>query len=57
MQRCKANTRPNHWDKDGSILYRLSGGDVDGYGATLFVYQELGCKVRNANGALLNINE
>lgn len=44
-------------DKDGSILYRLSGGDVDGYGATLFVYQELGCKVRNANGALLNINE
>lgn len=44
-------------DKDGSILYRLSGGDVDGYGATLFVYQELGCKVRNANGVLLNINE
>lgn len=44
-------------DKDGNILYRLSGGDIDGYGATLFVYQELGCKVRNANGALLNINE
>lgn len=44
-------------DKDGNILYRLSGGDVDGYGATLFVYQELGCKVRNANGVLLNINE
>jgi hypothetical protein len=44
-------------DKDGNILYRLSGGDVDGYGATLFVYQELGCKVRNANGALLNVNE
>lgn len=44
-------------DKDGNILYRLSGGDVDGYGATLFVYQELGTKVRNANGVLLNINE
>jgi hypothetical protein len=44
-------------DKDGSILYRLAGGDQDAYGATLFVYQELGCKVRNANGALLNVNE
>lgn len=44
-------------DKDGNILYRLSGGDVDGYGATLFVYQELGCKARNANGVLLNINQ
>jgi hypothetical protein len=44
-------------DKDGNILYRLSGGDVDGYGATLFIYQELGCKVRNANGILLGINE
>lgn len=44
-------------DKDGNILYRLSGGDVDGYGATLFVYQELGCKVRNCNGALVGINE
>lgn len=44
-------------DKDGNILYRLSGGDVDGYGATLFIYQDLGCKVRNANGVLLGINE
>jgi hypothetical protein len=44
-------------DRDGNALYRLSGGDVDGYGGTLFVYQELGCKVRNANGLLLNINE
>jgi len=44
-------------DKDGNILYRLAGGDQDAYGGTLFVYQELGCKVRNANGLLLNINE
>lgn len=44
-------------DKDGSILYRISGGDVDAYGATLFVYQELGCKVRNANGVLVGVNE
>lgn len=44
-------------DKDGNILYRLGSGDQDGYGATLYVYQELGCKVRNANGVLLNINE
>lgn len=44
-------------DKDGSPLYRLSGGDKDGYGATLFAYQELGVKVRNANGILRGINE
>jgi hypothetical protein len=49
---------PLDWmDKDGSVFYRISGGDVDAYGATLFVYQELGCKVRNQNGALLGINE
>lgn len=44
-------------DQDGNILYRLQGGDADAYGATLFIYQELGCKVRNANGLLQNINE
>jgi hypothetical protein len=49
---------PLDWmDKDGSVFYRMSGGDVDAYGATLFVYQELGCKVRNQNGALLGIKE
>lgn len=49
---------PLDWmDKDGSIFYRLSGGDVDGYGATLFGYLELGCLVRNQNGVLLGINE
>lgn len=48
---------PDWMDKDGNALYRLSSGDVDGYGATFYVYQELGCETRNANGALLNINE
>lgn len=44
-------------DKDGSVFYRMSGGDVDAYGATAFVYQELGCKVRNQNGVIKGINE
>jgi hypothetical protein len=42
-------------DRDGSIFYRLSG--IDGYGATLYVYQELGCHLRNGNGLLRGINE
>ena len=44
-------------EKDGSVFYRISGGDVDAYGATLFVYQELGCKTRNANGVLVGVAE
>lgn len=44
-------------DKDGSVFYRISGGDVDAYGATAFVYQEVGCKARNQNGVLKGINE
>jgi hypothetical protein len=44
-------------DKDGSVFYRMSGGDVDAYGATAFVYQELGCKVRNQNGVIKGIRE
>lgn len=44
-------------DKDGSIFYRISGGDVDAYGATLFVYQELGVKARNGNGLYAGFNE
>lgn len=44
-------------DVGGDVLYRISGGDVDAVGATLYAYQELGCKVRNANGVILNINE
>lgn len=49
---------PLDWmDKDGSIFYRLSGGDIDGYGATLFGYMELGCLVRNQHGLYAGINE
>lgn len=49
---------PLDWiDQDGSVFYRISGGDVDAYGATAFVYQELGCKVRNQNGVLLGLND
>lgn len=44
-------------DVGGDVLYRISGGDVDAVGATLAVYQELGCKTRNANGVILNISE
>jgi hypothetical protein len=41
----------------GDVLYRISGGDVDAVGATLYAYQEFGVKVRNANAAFLNLNE
>jgi hypothetical protein len=44
-------------DVGGDVLYRISGGDVDAVGATLFVYQELACKVRNQNGVILNLSE
>ena len=44
-------------DKDGSVFYRISGGDVDAYGATAFVYQEVGCKARNQNGVIKGLNE
>jgi len=44
-------------DVGGDVLYRISGGDVDGVGATLAVYQELAALVRNANGVILNLNE
>lgn len=49
---------PLDWmDKDGSVFYRISGGDVDAYGATAFVYQELGCVARNQNGVILGLND
>lgn len=49
---------PLDWmDKDGSIFYRLDGGNQDAYGATLFGYMELGCLARNQNGVYLGINE
>lgn len=44
-------------DVGGDVLYRISGGDVDAVGATLFVYQELAAKVRNVNGVVLNLSE
>jgi len=44
-------------DVGGDVLYRISGGDVDAVGATLFVYQELAAKVRNQNGVILNLSE
>jgi hypothetical protein len=44
-------------DRDGSSFYRMGSGDNDAYGATLFVYQELGCRVRNANGVLVGVSE
>jgi hypothetical protein len=44
-------------DVGGDVLYRISGGDVDAVGATLYAYQEFGVKVRNANGVILNLNE
>lgn len=50
---------PLDWlgQESGGIFYRLSGGDKDGLGATLYMYGEFICKVRNQNGALLGINE
>jgi hypothetical protein len=43
-------------DKDGSMFYRLSGGDKDALGATLKAYLEFGVIVRNANGILRGVN-
>lgn len=44
------------WDEsDGSMFYRLNGGDRDALGATLKEYSELGVYERNANGALTGI--
>lgn len=44
-------------DTGGDVLYRIGGGDKDAVGATLAAYQELGAKIRNANGVILNLNE
>jgi hypothetical protein len=50
---------PLDWlgQESGGIFYRLSGGDKDGLGATLYMYGEFIAKVRNQNGALLGLNE
>jgi len=42
-------------DKDGSVFSRVANKDQ--YEATLFHYGDLGCIARNANGALIGINE
>lgn len=42
-------------DQDGSMFYRLGGGDKDALGATLKAYLEFGVIVRNANGVLRGI--
>lgn len=41
--------------EDGAVLSRIA--NQDGYEATLFHYGDLGCKARNANGALIGLNE
>ena len=43
-------------DADGSMFYRLGGGDKDALGATLRAYLEFGVTVRNANGVLRGVN-
>lgn len=43
-------------DQDGSMFYRLNGGDKDALGATLKAYLEFGVTVRNANGVLKGVN-
>lgn len=50
--------QPLDWlDKDGSVFYRISGGDVDAWGATAAAYQEVACLARNKNGVILGLNE
>ncbi len=45
------------WDEsDGSMFYRLNGGDRDAIGATMKEYVEFGVTDRNANGMLVGIN-
>jgi hypothetical protein len=51
------NLAPLDWDEsDGSMFYRLNGGDRDAIGATLKEYTEAGIVERNANGALNAVN-
>lgn len=42
-------------EKDGSVWSRV--GNVDAYEATLTLYADLGCKIRNQNGVLVGINQ
>lgn len=41
-------------EKDGSVWSRV--GNTDAYEATLTLYADLGCKIRNQNGVLVGIN-
>jgi hypothetical protein len=51
------NLAPLDWDEsDGSMFYRLNGGDRDAIGATLKEYCEFGVVERNANGVLNAVN-
>lgn len=43
-------------DADGSMFYRLEGGDKDALGATLKAYMEFGVIQRNANGVLTGVS-
>ena len=42
-------------EKDGSVWSRVS--NTDAYEATLTLYADLGCKIRNQNGLLCGINQ
>jgi len=42
-------------EKDGSVWSRVS--NTDAYEATLTLYADLGCKIRNQNGALIGLNQ
>lgn len=42
-------------ERDGAVLNRVENRDA--YEATMYVYQELACKIRNQNGVLKGINE
>lgn len=44
----------NWMEKDGSVFSRISG--YDAYEAILFIYQELGCRRRNAQGVLCDLS-
>lgn len=42
-------------ERDGAVLNRVENRDA--YEGTMYVYQELACKIRNQNGVLKGINE
>ncbi len=42
-------------EEDGAILQRVPGKDA--YSATMYIYEELACLARNANGILVGVSE